>query len=258
MLTTFLLESSYPLKKEKNNFNSFLTPKISMRYSPNPTKNISNTDRRININNIFSLDRIGFNNAVEGGQSLTIGNEYRRTNKKDEERFLLNLATVYRDKTNKDLPLSSTMTDKYSDIVGNVKINPNNFINFNYDFSLDNNLDTTNYNFINTSLNAKKFVTSFEFMEENNLLGKESYIGNKTSYTLNENNILKFSTRKNKRTNLREFYNLIYEYKNDCLVAGIEYNKDYYSTESLRPEEQIFFSIKIIPFGKATGPNINK
>ena len=258
MLTTFLLESSYPLKKEKNNFNSFLTPKISMRYSPNPTKNISNTDRRIDINNIFSLDRIGFNNAVEGGQSLTIGNEYRRTNKKNEERFLLNLATVYRDKTNKDLPLSSTMTDKYSDIVGNVKINPNNFINFNYDFSLDNNLDTTNYNFINTSLNAKKFVTSFEFMEENNLLGKESYIGNKTSYTLNENNILKFSTRKNKRTNLREFYNLIYEYKNDCLVAGIEYNKDYYSTESLRPEEQIFFSIKIIPFGKATGPNINK
>jgi LPS-assembly protein len=258
MLTTFLLESSYPLKKEKDNFNSFLTPKISMRYSPNPTKNISNTDRRININNIFSLDRIGFNNAVEGGQSLTIGNEYRRTNKRNEERFLLNLATVYRDKTNKDLPLSSTMTDKYSDIVGNVKISPNNFINFNYDFSLDNNLDTTNYNFINTSLNTKKFVTSFEFMEENNLLGKESYIGNKTSYTLNENNILKFSTRKNKRTNLREFYNLIYEYKNDCLVAGIEYNKDYYSTESLRPEEQIFFSIKIIPFGKATGPNINK
>ena len=95
-------------------------------------------------------------------------------------------------------------------------------------------------------------------MEENNLIGNESYIGNKTSYNLNKNNSLGFSTRKNKRTNITEFYNLIYEYKNDCLVAGIEYNKEYYTSNAIKPEEQIFFSITIVPFGKATGPNINK
>ena len=258
LLTTFMLESSFPLKKEREGFNSFLTPKISMRYSPNPTKNISNSNLRLNVNNIFSLDRIGTNDAIEGGQSLTIGNEYRRTNKNNEEQLLINLATVYRDKANVDLPVTSTMRETHSDIVGNIKISPNNFLNFDYDFSLDNNLNTTNYNSINTSLTVNNFVTTFEFMEENNLIGNESFIGNKTSYNLNKNNSLGFSTRKNKKTNLREFYNLIYEYKNDCLVAGIEYNKAYYSTATLRPEEQIFFSITIIPFGKATSPNINK
>ena len=258
LLTTFMLESSFPLKKEREGFNSFLTPKISMRYSPNPTKNISNSNLRLNVNNIFSLDRIGKNDAIEGGQSLTIGNEYRRTNKNNEEQLLINLATVYRDKANVDLPVTSTMRETHSDIVGNIKISPNNFLNFDYDFSLDNNLNTINYNSINTSLTVNNFVTTFEFMEENNLIGNESFIGNKTSYNLNKNNSLGFSTRKNKKTNLREFYNLIYEYKNDCLVAGIEYNKAYYSTATLRPEEQIFFSITIIPFGKATSPNINK
>jgi len=253
-----MLESSFPLKKEREGFNSFLTPKISMRYSPNPTKNISNSSLRLNVNNIFSLDRIATNDAIEGGQSLTIGNEYRRTNKNNEEQLLINLATVYRDKANVDLPITSTMRETHSDIVGNIKISPNNFLNFDYDFSLDNNLNTTNYNSINTSLTVNNFVTTFEFMEENNLIGNESFIGNKTSYNLNKNNSLGFSTRKNKKTNLREFYNLIYEYKNDCLVAGIEYNKAYYSTATLRPEEQIFFSITIIPFGKATSPNINK
>ena len=238
--------------------NSFLTPKISMRYSPNPTKNISTSDQRLNINNIFSLERVGTNNSIEGGQSLTIGNEYRRTNKQNEELLSINLATIYRDKANVDLPAKSTMTKTQSDIVGNLKIFPNNFLKFDYDFSLDNNMDTMNYNSINTSLTVNNFVTTFEFMEENNSIGNESYIGNKTSYNFNENNSLGFSTRKNKRTNLREFYNLIYEYKNDCLVAGIEYNKAYYSTATIKPEEQIFFSLTIIPFGKATTPDVRK
>ena len=258
MLSTFLLESSFPLKKKRDNFNSFLTPKISLKYSPNPTKNISNLDRRIDVNNIFSLNRIGVNDAVEGGQSLTIGTKYKKTTKNNEERLLLNLATVYSDKKNIDLPKRSTLNKKNSDIVGNLKITPNNFLDFDYNFSLDSNLETLNYNSINTSLTVNKFVTSFEFLEENDFIGGESYIGNKTSYSFNDDNSLKFSTRKNKRTNLTEFYNLIYEYKNDCLVAGIEYNKDYYSIGDAKPEEQIFFSITIVPFGKTTGPNVNK
>ena len=258
LLSTFLLESSFPLKKNRENFNSFLTPKISMRYSPNPTKNIKQKNSRINVNNIFSLNRIGASEAVEGGQSLTIGNEYKRTSKNNDEQLLVNLATVFRDKKNLDLPTTSTINETHSDVVGNIKITPNNFLNFDYDFSLDNNLKTSNYHFINTTLTANNFVTSFEFIEENNLIGNESYIGNKTSYNFNKNNSLGFSTRKNKKTNIREFYNLIYEYKNDCLVAGIEYNKSYYSTNTIAPEEQIFFSITILPFGKAISPNINK
>ena len=258
ILSTVLFESSFPLKKEKDNYNSYLTPKVSMRYSPNPTKNLNNLDRKIDVSNVFSLDRIAVSDAVEGGQSLTIGSEYKKTNKNNDEILSLNLATVYRDKVNSDLPKTSTMNEKYSDIFGNLKISPNNFLNFDYKFSLDNNLDTTNYNFINSEFTINNFVTSFEFMEESNLIGNESYISNKTSYNFNKNNSLGFSTRKNKKTNLTEFYNLIYEYKNDCLVAGIEYKKEYYSTGSMRPEEQLFFTITIMPFGQTNSPNIKK
>ena len=39
-------------------------------------KNKSGEDRRININNIFSFNRLGFSDEVESGQSLTIGTDY--------------------------------------------------------------------------------------------------------------------------------------------------------------------------------------
>ena len=61
-----------------------------------------------------------------------------------------------------------------------------------------------------------------------------------------------------KKTNLTEFYNLIYEYKNDCLVAAIEYNKDYYSDRDIKPNEELFFSLTIIPFSKISSPNTSQ
>jgi LPS-assembly protein len=41
---------------------------------------------------------------------------------------------------------------------------------------------------------------------------------------------------------------MIYEYKNDCLVASIDYNKRYYNDSDIKPSEDLFFTIKIIPF----------
>ena len=49
---------SYPLKKEGEFYNSFLKPKLSLRFSPNNTKNMSN-DRRLDISNISSINRLG-------------------------------------------------------------------------------------------------------------------------------------------------------------------------------------------------------
>ena len=48
----------------------------------------------------------------------------------------------------------------------------------------------------------------------------------------------------------------MYQYKNDCLSASIEYNKEYYSDKDLKPDESIFFRLTIIPFGEATTPTI--
>jgi len=92
-------------------------------------------------------------------------------------------------------------------------------------------------------------------LEENNELGSESYLTNDIRYAFDESNKLEFKTRRNKKTNLTEFYNLIYEYKNDCLVAAVEYNKNYYSDRDVKPNEELFFSLTIVPFSTFSSPN---
>lgn len=249
-------ELKYPLKKNINNYTSTITPIISARYSPNDTKNRSQDDRIINYDNIFSINRIGLGDSVEGGQSITMGTEYSLINKNNKRNISASLATVYRDKENKNLPLNSTLGKKNSDIFGNIEFNNDGFIDFDYGFALDNNLKTINYNQIKSTLSFYKFVSEFDFLEKKGI-NSESYIANETKFTLNESSSIGFRTRRNKEKNLTEYYNLLYEYQNDCLIAGIEYTKDYYSDGSLKPEELLFFSVTIMPFGTINSPGIN-
>ena len=55
---------------------------------------------------------------------------------------------------------------------------------------------------------------------------------------------------------MTEYYNLMYQYKNDCLAASVEYNKEYYEDRDIKPSENIFFKLTIIPFGEASSPNL--
>ena len=51
---------------------------------------------------------------------------------------------------------------------------------------------------------------------------------------LDKANSLKFKTRENFKTDATEFYNISYQYENDCLRAAIEYNKSFYSDNDFR------------------------
>ena len=55
-------------------------------------------------------------------------------------------------------------------------------------------------------------------------------------------NSLSFKTRENKKEKITEFYNLIYEYKNDCLIAAVEYSKDYYNFQDLNQKKNSFLN----------------
>ena len=55
-------------------------PKISYRFSPNNTRNIKDENRRVDMSNIFSNNRIGSNDTIEGGQSITLGANYKKNN----------------------------------------------------------------------------------------------------------------------------------------------------------------------------------
>ena len=68
---------------------------------------------------------------------------------------------------------------------------------------------------------------------------------NITTFNLNEQNF-SFRTRENREIDLTEYYDLIYKYRNDCLVAGVKYNKTYQDRD-LEPTEDFMLSIKLIP-----------
>ena len=253
-----ILTSSLPMRKNYDNYKSNLVPKMSLRLSPYDSENISSLDRQINITNLFSNNRLGLLDSLEGGQSLTFAFDYNLLNNNDRQFFSYSMGQIFRDTNDEKLPLKSTMQNKRSDLIGRFEFSPTDNFEMNYNFSADNDMDTMNYNFLETKFRVNNFVTSFEFLEENNMVGTDSYFSKNMVYIFNSNNTLKYNTRRNRKTDLTEYYNLIYEYRNDCLVAAIEYNKDYYEDRDIKPNEEIYFSITLTPITSINTPNFSK
>ena len=117
-------------------------------------------------------------------------------------------------------------------------------------------MSTLNYNEVSTELNFGKVDFNLDYLEERNHVGNENYI--KTGITLNLTNssTLGFKTKKNYKTESTEYYNLSYQYLNDCLAAGIEFNRSFYSDRDLEPNDTLIFKISILPFGGISSPSI--
>ena len=68
---------------------------------------------------------------------------------------------------------------------------------------------------------------------------KLKYAENSFIYEFNDLNYISFNTRRNRKINLTNYYDLLYEYKNDCLTAGVKYKKTYYEDRDLKPTEDL-------------------
>jgi LPS-assembly protein len=248
--------SELSLKKESEKNINYFTPKFALMYSPNKTKNLSSDNRRIDTSNIFSINRIGNNETIEGGSSLTYGAIFNKTNKEtNQDTFNFEIASLLRINENPDLSTSSTIGKKMSDVFGNIELYPNENLSLKYNFSIDNNFDKTNYDSISTKFKINKFVTSFEYSDEKNNLINESFTSNSSSLEIDENNSISFNTRRNNEKSATEFYDLIYNYTNDCLVASLKFKKEFYKDSDIEPEKEIFFTLSLIPFGGVTTGN---
>ncbi len=249
--TIFQYNIRYPLFKEGLNYNNNLTPKISLMLSPNKTKNISNNKKRIENKNIFSLNRIANDETVEGGASVTYGINYSKSNKKTKQDFLnFDISSMVRMDENLDLPKTSTLGKKSSDVFGNLELFLNKKFNVKYNFALDNNFNKSNYDSISTTFSINKIVTSFEYFDEKKNLDNESFTSNSTIFNINENNSFNFTVRRNNDLSATEYYNLIYNYKNDCLAASVKFKKEFYQDSDLNPEREILFELSLLPFSK--------
>ena len=256
LLSQFMYNLSYPLSKQSEFFDSFITPNLSYRFSPNKTKNMSDKDRRLDISNINSFNRISENDAVEGGHSITATLGYKKNDKFGDEKISFEIAQVISDTPNENLPVKSSLNKKYSDLIGNLNLKVSDILKLDYDFMLDDGFSSSNYNSLKTTLSVNNLITTFEYLEESDIMGSNHYVGNNTTLKLNNTNSLTFKTRSNREIDLTEFYNLMYQYENDCLRAALEYNKTFYADSDIKPEEELLFSLTIMPFSKISSTNL--
>ncbi len=247
---SILFKSELPLIKQTESSNNYLKPIISARFSPNNSKNISNKDLRISYDNIFSFNRIGSNRNIEEGRSLSVGIEYSKNDKNDNNKFKFGLANSFSDKKNNNLPSKSKLDQTRSDIVGKLAYKPNTFLNLDYNFSFDRDLKNSNYQSLSSILKYDFFSTTFNYISQDNEIGNSETISNLTSLELNDENSLKFNTTKNLKTDFTEYFNLVYQYESDCLIASLEFNKKFYKDGNLLPDKSLLFYIRFIPFAE--------
>ena len=260
--------TSLPLIKQSNNFNEILEPKLSFRINPGDMINNSTNRRLINTDNVFDINRLGLSDTYEAGKSLTVGIDYKKESyeknffvKNDiqtddiNDYFEIKLATVFKDKSEDLITSSSTLDKKSSNLFGSIKNQYTaksesaliDLFSLGYYFSLDNDLNTFNYNSLNSELYIGNFKSELNFIKESGAIGRASSIQNTFSYSHDDANFVSFNTRRNRRLNLTEYYDFIYEYKNDCLTAGIKYKKTYYQDRDVKPTEDLMLTFTFFP-----------
>ena len=151
----------------------------------------------------------------------------------------------------------TSLDEKLSDLVGSSKVEINEKLDFTYNFSLDQNYNEFNYNEFNSNFNFDPMKIGFGYILENNHIGDQEYFKTKIDYT-SSNSLLSFETKRNLISDSSEFYNLSYEYMNDCLRAGLVYRREFYNDSELEPENSLMFKITLTPFGSISSPSVSR
>ena len=238
-----------PLSKISNNFNNFLTPKISFRINPTDMKDHSSSSRGISASNIFGINRLGITDSYEEGRSLTAGLTYKKERLNNINKYFeFQIASVFRDKEYDFIPKTTSLNKKNSALFGSINSKFSENFKIDYNFRVDNNYDRFEKNSISTNFIFKKLDTTFNFVETNGDAGDTNFLSNSTTFEFNDENFVTFKTARNRKRNFTEYYDLLYEYKNDCLTASVQYKKKFYSDRDLKPSENLLFTLTFYPF----------
>ena len=238
----------------KSNSTSKITPKLLLRYAPGSMRK-ADSGPRLNPRNIFSLDRMNDADNLEKGASAAIGFDYEISN--DDKEFNLSLGQIINNKENKKMASNTSLDEKLSDLVGTTNLKINDNIKLQYNFSLDQNYTDFNYNEIASTLNFNTLNVNFNYLQEKNHIGNNEYIKTKINYDAGNNKDLSFETKRNLITNSSEYYDLSYEYYNDCLRAALVFRREFYNDSELEAENSLMFKITLVPFGNISSPSLN-
>ncbi len=247
----YLTEINF-FKKMRDNAAHLLTPKMLLRYAPgHMRKETENT--RLNHSNVFKLDRLNTNKNFENGLSATLGFDYEIN--KSNKKLDFSIAQIINEKENQNMPSSSSLNQRFSDIIGHSELEINDTISLNYDFALDQNYKSLNYNELSTNFDFNSIKFDFGYLQEKEHIGDQEYFKGKIDLVQNQYGIFSAETKRNLITNSAEYYDLSYEYTNDCLRAGLVYRREFYNDSELEPEDSLMFKITLTPFGDINSPS---
>ena len=245
-------------KYTNNNKLNIFKPKLLLKLSPNDSRNISENSTNLNSSNLFKLNKINNIDEVDTGSALSLGFDYKinsLNNKKEltGEKFTLSLGQMINAVENKDMPSKSTLNEKLSDVIGEVAINFNENLKLSNNFLIDQNLESFNKNKIDLDIIYPKTSFNISYLEERQHIGNQKYLNTSAEFNTN-NGQFSFGAKRNMLTNSAEFYDLSYEYINDCLRAGVAFRREFYRDRDLEPEDSLIFKITFSPLGTITTP----
>ena len=249
------LFSKLNLEKNINNSTQLLTPKVLLRLSPGSMRK-EDSGSRLDPIKAFSLNRLDNSNNYETGISGTLGFDYKM--KTNYSSYDFSVAQIVNEKENKKMASKTSLDEKLSDLVGSANLNLSNKFKINYNFALDQNYNDLNYNEIGSKINFGSVDFDFSYLQEKKHIGNLDYFKTKIDYNNQKNGLISFETKRDLITNSAEYYNLSYEYINDCLKAGLVYRREFYNDSEIESENSLMFKITLVPFGSINSPTMSR
>ena len=249
--------ASLDLYKSRNRESDhLLKPKMMFKYAPNYMRK---EDGEFNLvrKNLFSLDRLESDHNFEAGTNLTVGLDYEIDNEINKTTFSIG-QIINEKKNNKNMPDTSSLDKRFSEVVGNFRYENNKKFLFNYDYSINQNYKKISYNDLSMEYDNNDMNFKFNYLEEEKKSEKNEYFKSVFEYKKSDNGIFTFSNKRNLITDSSEFYNLSYEYINDWLRAGIFYRREFYNDSELEAENSLMFKVTLSTFGSVNSPSFGK
>ena len=243
-------------KQENQGITKYLKPKALLKYAPNFMRKETG-ESSLYKKDIFNIDRLNTDENFEGGANLTLGFDYEKIQGNNKTNFSIG-QIISAKENNKKMPDTSGLDKRFSDLVGSFNYKQDERFKFDYNFSLDQNYKETNFNEVNAVFQTKKIDFDFNYLEEGKTSDENEYIKSALKFKKGNNGLLTFSNKRNLITNSSEFYDISYEYLNDCLRAGIAYRREFYNDSELEAENSLMFKVTLSSFGSLTTPAFSK
>ena len=182
-------------KRTKNEIDHFLTPKVLLRYAPGHMRKQDIDDgTKLRASNVWDLDRLNSFNNFEKGMSASIGFDYQMDGFGKQLDF--SMGQIFNKEENKEMPSSSSLNQKNSDLVGRAYLGVNKNIKLNYDFALDQNYNEWNYNEIGAKFDYDFAKFDMHYLTEKKHRGNQEYVRTNLELAKGNNSVFSFGTKK--------------------------------------------------------------